>query len=181
MKTFIVLLRGINVSGQKKIKMTDLRSMLEKNNFENVRTYIQSGNIVLDSKETATPILEITISAAIKETFGFEVPVLAKSKRHIQDILSRNPFKEKANQNAKRLYYVLLKSTPDKDLVSAFETENYQDEEFSVASDCVYLVCNKGYGNAKVNNNLIERKLKVQATTRNHNTMLRLVELGETT
>ncbi len=180
MKTFIVLLRGINVSGQKQIKMADLRSMLEKNNFENVRTYIQSGNVVLDSKETAIPLLEATISAAIKATFGFEIPVLVKLKGDIQDILKRNPFEETANNSDKRLYYVLLKTAPDRDLVKAFETERYENEGFSVASDCVYLVCNKGYGNAKLNNNLIERKLKVEATTRNHRTMLRLVEMGGT-
>ena len=88
MTNFIALLRGVNVSGQKKMPMADLRAMLEKLNFQNVTTYIQSGNIVFGATETDKGILEKRIKIGIQDVFGFDVPVLVKSKNDFESILS---------------------------------------------------------------------------------------------
>ncbi|MER3375449.1 MAG: DUF1697 domain-containing protein [Allomuricauda sp.] len=177
MKTFIALLRGINVSGQKKIKMAELRETLTQNGLENVQTYIQSGNIIFDSEVLETSTLEHTIHKAIAQDFGFEVPTLVVSGSAIQKVLEDNPFANKAEEN--RLYYVLLKQAPEKDVVAQFEELSFTNEDFHVTEKCVYLMCKKGYGNAKLNNNLIERKLKVEATTRNQKTMQKLLEMAQ--
>ena len=76
MKKFIALLRGINVSGQKKIKMSDLKLLFEDLGFQNVETYIQSGNVIFSSKEKSIKKLESKISSGIKSKYGFDVPVL---------------------------------------------------------------------------------------------------------
>lgn len=176
-KTFIALLRGINVGGQKKIKMAELRETLTRTGLENVQTYIQSGNVIFESSEGNLKGLENSIRETILKDFGFEVPTLVISGNEIKEILEANPFAEKEEEN--KLYYVLLKKAPEKDLVAQFEEVNYPNEDFQVTEKCVYLMCKKGYGNAKLNNNLIEQKLKVEATTRNHKTMQKLLEMTQ--
>lgn len=175
MKTYIALLRGINVSGQKKIKMADLKQTLENSGLQNVKTYIQSGNIVFDSEITETDMLQDKIHNAILNDFTFEVPVLVKISSQLEMILTANPFTDEVEEN--RLYFVLLEKPPEQSLVDEFNEVNFVNEDFSITKACVYLCCKNGYGNAKLNNNLIERKLKVQATTRNLKTMQKLVEM----
>jgi uncharacterized protein (DUF1697 family) len=176
-KTFIALLRGINVGGQKKIKMAELRETLTRTGLENVQTYIQSGNVIFESSEGNLKSLENSIRETILKDFGFEVPTLVISGNDIKEILEANPFADKEEEN--KLYYVLLKKAPEKDLVAQFEEVDYPNEDFHITEKCVYLMCKKGYGNAKLNNNLIEQKLKVEATTRNHKTMQKLLEMTQ--
>lgn len=175
MNTYIALLRGINVSGQKKIKMAELRSVLENMGLKNVQTYIQSGNIVFDHNDTDTKALEIRVHDEIEKQFGFDVPVLILESRDVDRILNESPFEDDGDN---KLYYVLLKNAPTEDLKSAFNNLQFDQEDFHITDTCVYLFCRNGYGNAKLNNNLIERKLKVEATTRNLKTMLKLLELS---
>lgn len=173
--TYIALLRGINVSGQKKIKMADLRQVLEENGLKSVKTYIQSGNIIFDSEPVDRSALQEKIAIIIRQQFGFDVPTLVLRKNVVEHILKANPFHEEAEEN--KLYYVLLKSTPKEVLVEQFNQLQFEHEGFKITDTCVYLFCKGGYGKAKLNNNLIENKLKVEATTRNHKTMLKLLEL----
>ena len=173
--TYIALLRGINVSGQKKIKMADLRLVLEESGLKNVKTYIQSGNIVFDSEHMDGTKLEEKIKSIILEHFGFEVPTLVIQKDDIEQILKVNPFHKEAEEN--KLYYVLLKSRPEEEYKKQLNQLSFENEDFNVTDSCVYLFCKNGYGRAKLNNNLIEKKLKVEATTRNHKTMLKLLEM----
>ena len=178
MKTHIALLRGINVSGQKKIQMADLRRMFEKLPFEAVETYIQSGNVVFKSNGLNTTELQETIKKEIAITFGFDVPVLVKQLSDFEQILNSNPFTDPEDLEAKRIYYVLLKNAPTQDDISSLHQEKYPNELFKITPNCVYLNCRKGAGNAKLTNNIIEKKLKVVATARNHRTMLKLLKMA---
>ncbi len=173
--THIALLRGINVSGQKKIKMADLRQILEENGLKNVKTYIQSGNIIFDSEPVDRSALQEKIAIIIRQQFGFDVPTLVLRKNDVEHILKSNPYLEEADES--KLYYVLMKNTPEEVLAQQFSQLQFKNEGFKITDTCVYLFCKSGYGKAKLNNNLIENKLKVKATTRNHKTMLKLLEL----
>jgi len=159
--------------------MVDLRAMLEKLNLQNVTTYIQSGNIAFDSTETDIGILEKRIKTGIQAVFGFDVPVLVKSKSNFESIIIQNPYTDKETIEKKQVYFVLLKSIPAPELVKALQIEIYENEKCFVSEDCVYLFCQTGYGKAKLNNNLIERKLKVEATTRNYRKMMKLLEMSK--
>ncbi|MEO1010576.1 MAG: DUF1697 domain-containing protein [Bacteroidota bacterium] len=178
MKTYIVLLRGINVSGQKKIKMADLRALLEKLGFSDVATYIQSGNIVLTSNLETEETVAHTIHQGIANRYGFKVPVLVKSRSDFAKILDENPFTDPELLQNNYLYFVLLKQRPDQEQIDRLQSEDYPNERFTITENCVYLGCLKGYGKAKLDNNLLERKLKVSATTRNYKTMMKLLEMS---
>ena len=179
MKTYIALLRGINVSGQKKIIMVDLRKMLEKLQFDKVETYIQSGNIVLKSNSEDSEKIAEKIREGITGTFGFDVPTLVRSHEELKSIFDRNPFTDPSDIENKRVYFALLKETPKTELVEKFQKEEYPGEQFVIGDDCVYLNYAIGAGKAKISNNHIERKLKVSATSRNYRTMTKLLEMSE--
>jgi uncharacterized protein (DUF1697 family) len=176
----IAFLRGINVSGQKKVPMAELRALLTKKGFLDVKTYIQSGNLVLKEADVSVPETKVTLEETIKTHFGFEVPVLVKSLTDLHKIIRNNPFSKKEDLESNRVYFVMLFSPPEKEKLAFFREEIYPNESWELVGDCLYLSCKNGYGNAKLNNNLVERKLNVQATTRNYRTMMKLIEMGET-
>lgn len=178
MKTYIAFLRGINVSGKHKIPMAELRELCDSISLKEVKTYIQSGNIVFKSELQNTSELESLISKAILNRFGFKVPVIVKTTSQLRDILNNNSFESEDEIIRKQIYFVLLIDIPKIGELTEFKAESYNNEEFSISKNCIYLKCKAGYGKAKLNNNLIERKLKVLATTRNYRTMYKLLELS---
>jgi len=176
MMTFIALLRGINVGGHKKVPMAELREMIINLGLVNVKTYIQSGNIVFKTKENSSLLLESRISKAILKQFGFEVSVLVRTKAELLEIFNNCPF-EKVKK--KKSYFMLLHDIPNQELVAEASTKTYQGEEYLIIKDCIYYYCEKGYGQAKFNMNFFEKKLNTFATSRNYNTMLKLLSLSE--
>ncbi|QDO93568.1 DUF1697 domain-containing protein [Formosa sediminum] len=174
MTTYIALLRGINVSGKNKIPMANLRALCSDLGFKNVKTYIQSGNVVIQTTEERASDLEAKISEAILKVFGFEVFVLVKTESEFQDIFESCPFSESQKEVS---YFTLLKELPEFNLVDATSKISYTDETFIISESCVYFYSKHGYGKAKGNNNFFERKLKVPATTRNFKTMQKLLSL----
>jgi len=176
---YVALLRGINVSGQKKIKMVDLKVILEKLGLKEVVTYIQSGNVVFESNKESIQQLEDKIKQAIADSFGFDVIVLVKTKMELEAIIQKCPYTKKEDLEAKRVYYVLLKDALEKESIGNLVQKDYPNELFVITNNCVYLNCLNGAGKAKLTNNIIERKLSVAATTRNHRTMMKLFELAK--
>lgn len=178
MKTYVALLRGINVGGRNKLKMNTLKAVLEMLGLIDVTTYIQSGNVVFKSKIIEISSLEKQLENAIESNFGFKVPVLITTENKLSKILDASPFKNPADIAAKQVYYTLLKEKPNNTLKEVLVPDNYPNEQFLITDHCVYLNCLKGAGKAKLNNNIIEKKLKVSATTRNHRTVLKLIEMA---
>ncbi|XCF06732.1 DUF1697 domain-containing protein [Tamlana crocina] len=175
MTTYIALLRGINVGGQKKVPMAELRNLLTRAGLKNVATYIQSGNVVFQSSEENIQKLENEIRSVILKHFGFEVPVLVKTPTDFQNILKNCPFPDEQKVNS---YFVLLFSKPNEGVVKEVKSMSYPNETFVITDACVYLHCATGYGKAKLNNNIIERKLNTTATARNYKTMAKLLALA---
>ncbi|MEP0214833.1 MAG: DUF1697 domain-containing protein [Cellulophaga sp.] len=176
MITYIALLRGINVSGKNKILMADLKQMLLQLELSNITTYIQSGNVVFTSDEVDATVLSEKIHTKILNTFKLDVPVLVIASSTLQAIFKNNPF---LSEEEKEIYFVLLATKPNATLVSEINKGTYATEKFTITDHCVYLHCLNGFGKAKCNNNFFERKLKVQATTRNYKTMAKLISLCE--
>ena len=177
MQTYIILLRGINVGGHKKIKMADLKSLLEKAGYLTVRTYIQSGNIVLQWSGVDETQLAADISALIKKEYEFEVPVMAIPSKEWAEIISNQPFD---NEDISKLYLTLLSDSPTKETIDSINPDDFLPLEFfKIIGRSVYLHCPNGYGKSKLTNDFWERKLKLSATTRNWRTSLTLLEMGQ--
>ena len=175
MKTYIALLRGINVGGHHKILMTDLRSLLTNLGFKNVTTYIQSGNIIFTSDELSIPILEDQIKAAIADRFGFKIPVVIKTNATLQSIFNDCPFSQIKKENS---YFFILNREPQILDIEEASRISYPNDEFVITKKCIYLYCEKGYGRSKFNSSSFEKKLNVIATARNYKTMLKLLSLS---
>jgi len=177
MNTYIAFLRGVNVSGKHKIPMGELRELCDEIKLLEVKTYIQSGNVIFKSEVDSTTELENQLSKAILKHFEFEVPVIVKTIGQLVEILDKNPYESKDEILRKQNYFVLLYNKASTEEVEKLKTESFKNEEFSVSDNCIYLKCKAGYGKAKLNNNLVERKLKVLATTRNYRTMMKLLSM----
>jgi uncharacterized protein (DUF1697 family) len=176
MTTYIAMLRGINVSGQKIIKMEKLRAMFEAMGFEKVRTYVQSGNVTFETDEPAAS-LPSKIQKRILKDFGFEVTVLTKSAKEMADIVKRNPFVKDKAIDQTRLYVTFLSDDPPKNALELVQHLIAREEQVRIIGRAVYFYCPNSYGNTKLNNNAIEKKLSCGATTRNWNTTKTLLEM----
>jgi len=179
MQTFISILRGINVSGQKKILMTELKALYESLKLKDVTTYIQSGNVLFKSEKNLSDLeLAAKIEKAIYKKYDFEVPVIIRNKDEIKKIISVNPFLKEENSEAKRLYITFLSQAPAKENIESIQGFDFSPDKFSIIGKEVYLYISNGYGETKLSNNFFEKKLKVNATTRNWNTVQKLLELS---
>lgn len=176
MKTYIALLRGINVGGHKKVPMAELRALLTKSGLENVKTYIQTGNIIFQSSSKNTKTLEEKIKQSILEHFGFDVSVLVRTRVQLSKIFNDCPFPEEKKVSS---YFAILSEAPKEDLVQEAYKKTYENEEYEILNDALYFYCANGYGNAKFNLNFFERKLMVSATARNYKTMVKLLSLSQ--
>jgi len=177
--TYISMLRGINVSGQKKIRMEELRSIYKKLELANVQTYVQSGNVVFDSSEDDPEQLAKRIEAQIEKDFGFAVPVLMRTAADFLRILTHNPFLTTRSENPSHQYVTFLYDSLSSELAKQIDLPS-GDDEFAIGEKEVFIFCPKGYGRTKFNNNFFEKKLKLLATTRNWKTVNALYEMSQT-
>jgi uncharacterized protein (DUF1697 family) len=178
MTTYIALLRGINVSGHRMINMEELKKVLASLNFKNLRTYIQSGNIIFETEKTDPLFLEKQIGEKILNHFGFLVPVIIRSREEMEKIFMNNPFILKRNEPAGKLHVTFLPVKPDLDLLKKLEEYRFLPDEFVISGKEVYLFCPGGYGRTKLSNQFFESKLKITVTTRNWKTVETLLNMS---
>lgn len=175
LKNYIVLLRGVTPTGKNKIpKMSYLKEILEGEYFSNVQTYIQSGNIVL---KTSLPISEIQnkVHQIIKEKIGAELSVIVKTSDEIATILSENPFEE--NYDIKRVFFTLSNEIWDTILAQEIKEQDFGEQKMDYTTRALYMYLPKDASRTKLNNNFLERKLQITATTRNFNTLSKLINI----
>ncbi|RKS25131.1 uncharacterized protein (DUF1697 family) [Flavobacterium endophyticum] len=177
MKSHLALLRGINVSGQKLIKMETLRKAMEDNGYQNVKTYIQSGNILFDSLENSPEAVENQIHDLIEKHFGFDVSVVVINQETLESVSKNNPYLKEKEIDLKKLYITFLGSKPAEENIELLKKANFEPDEIVIKDRVVFMKYNNPAGNSKLTNKLIESKLKVKATDRNWNTTLKLLQL----
>ena len=172
MTTYIVFLRGINVGGHKKFPKANQMQLLIALGLKNPDVYLHTGNWLFQAEESKE-VLEQKLLKAIEEMQGWQVPILFKKTSELEAIIENCPFPEEQKEKS---YFMLLFETPSEEKVKTTEAISFEGEHFAIVKDCVYLYSSVGYGNSKLNNNFFENKLKVNATTRNYNTMKAIFE-----
>lgn len=171
--TWIALLRGINVGGNKLLAMADLRAMLASSGYANVRTHIQSGNAIFDARQTAAR-LEQEISSSIRRAFGLEVTVIVRTAAELAGVVAANPFAAR-DINPKELHVTFLDTAPAHERTAGIDPRAYLPDEFALGNRAVYLRLTAGVTGSRLPN--WEQQLGVRITTRNWNTTTRLLEL----
>jgi uncharacterized protein (DUF1697 family) len=171
--SYAALLRSVNVGGRK-VSMADIRDLFGSLGYSDVATYVQSGNVVFKSSSAAATMTD-SIESAVRTLAGFEVDVFIRSAKDLRTILKKHPFLDRTDDGTK-LHVTFLSERPTKEKVSDLPTTKDSDE-LLVDGREIYLYCPNGYGNTKLNNAFLERKLSVRATTRNWKTVIKLVEM----
>lgn len=174
MTTYIAFLRGINVGGQKKFLKAQQVELLLNLGFLKSQVYLHTGNWIFQSVDSREVLVQ-KLSEAMEEMQGWQVPILLKTTKELQEILSACPFKEEEKVKS---YFMLLFETPSEEKVKSLSSISLEGEKFAITQECIYLFSSVGFGNSKLNNNFFESKLKVTATTRNFNTIDSLLKLS---
>ena len=174
-QVYIGLLRGINVGG-KVLKMTDLKEAVDGLGFGDVKTYLQSGNLVFRAPKAGDDKLAERISKAIAEKCGMDVHVMIRAVAEWDAVIDKNPF-PKAVELPKTLHAFILDGQPEKAKVDDLQGKDFGSEEWQIAGDTLYLHTPDGFGKSKLGNT-IERLLKVPMTGRNWNTVLALKQMA---
>jgi uncharacterized protein (DUF1697 family) len=168
--TYAALLRGVNVGGRGKISMPELVRAFELLGHEDVRSYIQSGNVVFRSKVSNPARVSAALERSIAESLGLETRVIVRTHPQLQAIAAGSPFDED-------VHVVFLDSVPSPARVAALDPERSPGDRFEVAGREIYLSLASGAGRTKLTLDWLERGLGVSGTQRNWNTLLKLVEL----
>lgn len=170
----IALLRGVNVGGKNKLPMKALAAALEKTGCENVRTYIQSGNIVFRGRADAEEI-----SKAIKKSFGLDIPAHIMTKATFQKIIDNCPYQKAANKAPKLVHLCFLAGNPAAGASDQFNEIKTAAEEFAFGKGVLYLHTPNGFLESKIAARA-DRILKIQNTSRNWSTVMKIRDLADT-
>jgi uncharacterized protein (DUF1697 family) len=196
--THVALLRGINVGGKNILPMKDLAAIFEAAGCTDVRTYIQSGNVVFRAPAALVRKLSEQIAQAIEKRFGFKSPVILRSSDDLTRIIHANPFlktsakassaketsaketsAEKPNVDEKWLHVYFLAAVPEPPAVASLDPNRSAPDVFRVREGEIYLHLPNGMGRSKLTNAYFDSKLKTISTARNWATICKLLAMME--
>ncbi|MEI6043747.1 MAG: DUF1697 domain-containing protein [Chloroflexota bacterium] len=183
MTTFVALFRAINVGGHNRVAMAALKNMFEGLGLRGVSTYLQTGNVIFESAETAPLSLTEQLGKEFEQKFGFYADVIVRTSAELKEVVDKNPFLNHPEKETKWLVVMFLASCPTeqakKELLSTYEGP---EELFITTGDQstnLYIYYTNGIGRSKLSNVFLEKKLKVQGTARNWNTITKLLEIAQ--
>jgi uncharacterized protein (DUF1697 family) len=174
--TFLALLRGINVGGKNMLPMKDLTEMFVAAGCDNVRSYIQSGNIVFNAADRLSGQIAGVITARIAERFGYRTPVVLRTVKQLEHVVCNNPFLRKGAAE-ETLHVLFLADLPDPRSINALDPDRSPPDAFIVRGQEVYLHLPNGVARTKLTNDYFDSKLTTTSTGRNWRTVMKLLEL----
>ncbi len=175
--TYVALLRGVNVGGKNKLPMRDLAAMFEEAGCREVRTYIQSGNVIFEASSAAAGRTPERISAAIRERFGYNIPVVVRSAAEMAAVVVGNPFVERGCET-KALHVGFLAESVGAERLATLDPNRSPPDEFHVRGREIFLYCPNGVARTKLSNVWFDSRLGTTSTMRNWNTVRKLAELS---
>jgi uncharacterized protein (DUF1697 family) len=172
----VALLRGINVGGKNILPMKELASIFSKAGCADVKTYIQSGNVVFSADDKVAAGLGAMISTQVEARFGLRVPVVLRTVAEIEAVVRANPFL-KAGAGEERLHVCFLADLPGRDSVAGLDAGRSTPDVFAVVGREIYMQLVNGVAGTKLTNAYFDSKLKTVSTIRNWRTVLKLAEM----
>jgi len=179
MTTHLALLRGINVSGHNMMKMEALKTMLENIGFTNVRTYLQSGNVFVDSEEESASKVGFIIKQEIFKVFGHEVPTIVITKEDLELCFKNSPYLKEKDIDTKKLYVAFVSTELKKENINDLKISQFKPDEASIDGSRIFIKYAVGAGKTRLEGKYIEKKLNVIVTMRNWNTVTNLLKMYE--
>jgi uncharacterized protein (DUF1697 family) len=179
MTTFLSLLRGINVGGNRKVKMDALKAVHAALGHSDVLTYIQSGNVIFKSDITDISQLQQQIADNFATTFGFHSEVIIRTSDELNAIIAQNPFQNQPDRDPKWIAVLFLATLPTPTAQEALRASYTGPEEIFCSGKEVYIYYPDGIGRSKLSHSFLEKKLQTSGTARNLNTILKLQELSQ--
>ncbi|WP_405626830.1 DUF1697 domain-containing protein [Streptomyces sp. NBC_00016] len=178
--TYAALLRGINVGGSRKVPMAELRTLLEGLGLDDVRTYLQSGQAVFSSAHGDEERLAAELTAAIEKHFGFAVGVIVRDHAYLEAVADACPFPA-AELEAKQLHATYFSTRVEAERYAGIDQAAHLPEEFRLGDRVLYLYAPEGLGRSKLAEQLSKPRVNkgLIATTRNWNTVVKLVEMTQ--
>lgn len=176
--TYLALLRGINVGGKNKLPMRELAAIFAENGCANLRTFIQSGNVVFTASGDCVRHLADRVTQQIAARFGFRSPVLVRTADELRRIVAQNPFLRRGGNEA-ALHVAFLADKPDPPRVAALDPQRSPGDSFELRGWEVYLYLPNGVARTKLTNAYLDATLATTSTLRNWRTVLSLLELTE--
>ena len=177
MARLIGLLRGVNVGKHNRVRMADLRRVIEELGYEDVRTLLQSGNVVFTTRD-ATAIAERKLRAAVKGELGLDVVILVRTRAQLAAALERNPLGEHAT-DPKRHLVAFLEGKPKAGALDGIDPAEYEPERFALHGRELYLWLPDGIYQAKLPKVLHDKRLGVASTARNWATTEKLLAIAD--
>ena len=177
MSVVVALLRGINLGSKRRVAMADLRALLSDAGFENVRTHLQSGNVVLDTADPPDDAAR-TIEQRIAERFGFDVDVIVRTVPELAEVAANSPFAAVAADGA-RHFVVFLPQEPDAEALAELAGEDFGPDRYAGRGREIYAWCPNGMRNSTLMRALTDPRLAPTGTVRNWNTVTKLLALAE--
>lgn len=176
MAKYIAFLRAINVSGHRIIKMERLREIFTDMGYSDVATYIQSGNVIFNTRKAKNETIAKKIEKGLQDALGFEVEAIVRTMDELKEISEREPYQHIIVDKTVAVYTGFLSHEPEQAAVNILYTYNNDIEECKVIGKEIYYLCYKNKGKEKLTNKVIEQKLKLFSTMRNRNTINKLIE-----
>jgi len=173
----IALLRGINLGSRRRVAMTDLRDVLTRCGYGDVRTYLQSGNVVLTS-DTSDDRLARELEEQIAANLGVDVQILVRTRDELADVIGRNPLVDVV-KDPKRYQVSFLSAEPDPQRVRELAALDVAPEQFVLSGREIYAWHPDGIQRSQLAAALSDRRLGVTATARNWNTVTKLLVLAD--
>jgi uncharacterized protein (DUF1697 family) len=175
---FAAMLRGINVGGKNKLPMTDLVAMFGDAGCEDVRSYIQSGNVTFRAPLALAPRAAIEVKRAIEKQFGYAIPIVLRTADELLHVRANNPFLRDGIA-ADRVHVMFLAGAPDRARVGSLDARRSPPDAFVVSGSHIYLHCPNGIAKTRLTNQYFDSALDTTSTVRNWNTVLKLVEMTQ--
>jgi len=173
----VALLRGVNVGGNRKVAMSDLRGLLAKLGLADARSLLQSGNLVFRS-DARPAELESLLEAEAERRLGLRTDFFVRTAQEWREVVARNPFREAAERDPGHLVVVFLKEAPDKGGARALQASITGPEIARCDGRQAYIVYPAGIGDSRLTAGVIDRMLGTRGTGRNWNTVLKLAALA---
>lgn len=172
---YIAFLRGINVGGKNKVKMETLREVCATIRFENVKTYINSGNVIFETKKTDEKKLAEKLGEAIEKEFGLKIKVIVRTADEIEEIVKNNPFAGQF-ENDKDLHVFFLDEEMPSEKAELLLSNNTENEQYFVRGREIFCLLKIGVSDSLMGKDYIAKKLKVSSTARNWRTVKKVLE-----